>query len=148
MLDQLVVSGGLLTQAGLPLDLGSVRDLPRAERRDGVDAAARVQPRDQERKGQIGQEVRQDASLPFLAATAALLLLTEVIRLQVGALVESNKNYRAVGMRSPNPVTQELHHPCSDGCRSWIPAERRLKRTAGSRFASLDGELDTAGTHR
>lgn len=97
-------------------------------------------------EGEIGQEVRQDASLPFLAATAALLLLAEVIRLQVGALLESNNNYRAVGMRSPVPVTQELHYPCSEGCRSWMPAERRLKRTVGSRFASLDGELDTVST--
>jgi hypothetical protein len=92
-------------------------------------------------EGTVGREQRQDASLPFLASTASLLLLAEVIRLQEGALLDSERNYRAVGMKTPIPTTQELRYPCSDGCRFWMPAPRRLDRTAGSRFADLDGDI-------
>jgi hypothetical protein len=91
-------------------------------------------------EGSVGTEQSQDASLPFLAALASLLLLGEVIRLQENALLASTKNYRSVNLREPTPTTQELQYPCSEGCRHWMPTDRRLVRTAGTRFAHLDGE--------
>jgi len=92
-------------------------------------------------EGTVGKETRQDASLPFLAATSSVLLLAEIIRLQEGVLMHSEKNYRALIMRTAVPALQELRYPCADGCKSWMPAERRLERTTGSRFADLDGAL-------
>ncbi|MHB8642290.1 MAG: hypothetical protein ACYDA3_05330 [Gaiellaceae bacterium] len=59
---------------------------------------------------------------------------------------KSEKNYRAVLMRSAVPTTQELRYPCAEGCRSWMPPTRRLERTAQSRFANLDGDLTPSAT--
>lgn len=88
---------------------------------------------------QVGKEKQADASLPFLSAMAGLLLLSNLIRLQHGQLLERRANFTALDLRSPVPIFDEKTWRCQEGCRAWMPAPARLRRTSGSRFARLDG---------
>jgi hypothetical protein len=91
-------------------------------------------------EGEVGEVEKQDASLPFLSSTAGLLLAAELIRLQSGSLMDSPANFHGVFMGTPSPRTQEARFVCSEGCRYWMRVDRRLARTAESRFAYLDGD--------
>jgi hypothetical protein len=90
--------------------------------------------------GRVGTQRPRDASVPFLSAFAGLLLLGDLIRLQHGCLLAREANYTAVDLKTPVPIVSDLIWSCRDGCRMWMPAAARIQRTAGTRFAILDGE--------
>ncbi len=88
--------------------------------------------------GTVGEEVRVDASLPFLSAAAGLLLLADIVRLQLGRLLERPANFGSLDLRAPEPFVRGLRWECRDACRMWLPAAARLKLADGHRFARLD----------
>jgi hypothetical protein len=83
---------------------------------------------------------RGDAALPPLSATAGLLLVAELQRLELGGLVDERRNFTAVGLSSPAPTEQRKIHRCSAGCRSRRPALLRQMVDAHSRWLHLDGD--------
>jgi hypothetical protein len=87
--------------------------------------------------GDVGQERRQDAALPFLSGTAGLLLMTALAKLQMGRLLDDKANYHALGFDGPAPYRQVITKQCRDGCSSWMADEQRIA-TARGRFADLD----------
>ncbi|OGL15858.1 MAG: hypothetical protein A3F92_09440 [Candidatus Rokubacteria bacterium RIFCSPLOWO2_12_FULL_71_22] len=88
----------------------------------------------------VGIERPMDASLPFLSAIAGLLLLGDLVRLQHGRLLERASNFSSVDLSTPVPFVRELTWTCRDACRVRMPAAARIRRTAGTRFAQLDGD--------
>jgi hypothetical protein len=88
--------------------------------------------------GTVGEVVRVDASLPFLSAAAGLLLLADIVRLQLGRLVERAANFGSLDLRTPEPFVRQLRWECRDSCPMWLPAAARLRMAEGHRFASLD----------
>ncbi len=93
----------------------------------------------------VGTQNRMDASLPFLSGLAGLLLLGDVIRLQYGRLLDRNTNFASVDLSTAVPFVRELAWECRTECRVRMPVTERARRTKGSRFADLDGELATKG---
>jgi molybdopterin/thiamine biosynthesis adenylyltransferase len=87
---------------------------------------------------QVDQETSTDAALPFLSASAALLLLTGLARLQHGALGASDLNYMALNLGAPNASTQQLIQPCTVGCSRWAPPAVRQLIATDTRYAHLD----------
>jgi ThiF family len=88
--------------------------------------------------GTVGEEVRVDASLPFLSAAGGLLLLADIVRLHLGCLVERPANFGSLDLRTSEPVVRQLRWECRDACPMWLPAAARLRIAEGHRFASLD----------
>ena len=88
--------------------------------------------------GAVGEEVRVDASLPFLSAAAGLLLLTDIVRLQLGRLLERPANFSSLDLRAPEPLVRELRWECREACPMWLPDAVRLRTAKGHRFAPLD----------
>jgi hypothetical protein len=79
-----------------------------------------------------------DAALPFLSATAGLLLAAQLARLSHLGESPERENFTAFDMSKPMPVDQRLSFSCRAGCHGWAsPAVRRAAAT-GTRFASLD----------
>jgi hypothetical protein len=81
-----------------------------------------------------------DASLPFLSGLAGLILLRDMIALEKGWLLDRETNFASLEVRTPIPFVRQLRWPCREGCRVRMPADSRLRRTTGSRFAHLDGD--------
>ena len=79
-----------------------------------------------------------DAALPFLSATAGVLLLAGLIKLQLGALLDSPRNFAALNLGEPMPVSQRVQRVCTAGCPGWAPLPLRRAIAAESRFAHLD----------
>ena len=57
--------------------------------------------------GSVGETVRVDASLPFLSASAGLMLLADIIRLQMGNLTEPAENFTSLNLGAPEPLTHK-----------------------------------------
>jgi hypothetical protein len=95
-------------------------------------------------KGEIGQVVKQDASLPFLSAAAGALLLAEIVRLQLAALDEREANYGLLDLREPSPFTTAYAIRCNEGCRVVPPAAVRETAAGTTRWASLSPSGDVA----
>lgn len=89
--------------------------------------------------GIVGESKRADASLPFLAAAAGLLLLAQILRLQTGTLLDDRANLHALDLSQPVPSTHRKVWRCRDGCRSRLPEAARLQLTLGHKYAHLDG---------
>jgi ThiF family len=84
-------------------------------------------------------EKRADASLPFLSATAGVLLLAEIARLQLGQLRDPPTNYAVLDFQSPTPVATAYAWPgCRDGCRVMVPAAARVALNRSTRWGHLD----------
>ena len=90
----------------------------------------------------VGTQARMDASLPFLSGLAGLLLLGDVIRLQCGRLLDRATNFASVDLSTPVPFVRELTWECRTKCRVRMPGAARARRTKGTRFADLDGDLE------
>lgn len=86
----------------------------------------------------IGTATKTDAALPFLSATAALLLLAGLIRLQAGQLDSNDRNFAALNLRQPAPTLQQLRRNCSGGCTRWAPHAVRMRMPGGTRYMHLD----------
>lgn len=80
-----------------------------------------------------------DAALPFLSATAGLMLLVELIRLARGRLLDTPHNYVAVEFNGPNvPAARRAIASCRPGCRTRLARHSRRSADAHSRWAYLD----------
>lgn len=61
-----------------------------------------------------------DAALPFLSASAALMLAAALARLQAGALAALPHNFAALDLGGRQPRFQHLFHTCRQECRTRI----------------------------
>lgn len=87
-----------------------------------------------------------DAALPFLSGAAGLLLLSGLIRLQLGELTGARPNFMSLNLKTAAAQAQHLYRPCIDGCAFW--ATPAVRRHAGrqTRYAALD-PAHSAGAH-
>jgi Dinucleotide-utilizing enzymes involved in molybdopterin and thiamine biosynthesis family 2 len=84
---------------------------------------------------------RFDAAVPPLSAIAGFLLITELVRLGQGSLLEERANYTAVELLTAVPsATQRLVRSCRDGCRVRKQPDVRRGLDANSRWLDLDTE--------
>jgi len=83
-------------------------------------------------------ESSTDAALPFLSATAGLLLLSALFRLQLGQLAVEPHNFWAVCFRDVRRHSRPAIYACREGCTTTLPAGVRRKIHAGRRWSHLD----------
>jgi hypothetical protein len=83
-------------------------------------------------------EKHMDASLPFLAAAAGLLLLMGLVRLQMEQLVVSKTNQLVISLEVPDPRASESEWQCREDCHVRLPAARRIARAKDTRWVHLD----------
>lgn len=88
--------------------------------------------------GQISEGSNVDAALPFLSASAGLLLAADIARLAVGELAGSKVNFKAIDFGGEVPASQEVVYRCQAGCKTWLPPLTRQQIAASTRFAPLD----------
>jgi hypothetical protein len=81
---------------------------------------------------------RMDAALPFLSATAGVMLAADLIRLQTGSILERPYNFAAVEFTGNGLKRQQKIFRCRSGCRTRLPAHIRRQLDARSRWAALD----------
>lgn len=79
-----------------------------------------------------------DAALPFLSATAALLLLSGLYRLQLGQLADETHNFWAICFRDARRHARPGICVCHEGCATTLPASVRRQIHAGRRWSHLD----------
>jgi hypothetical protein len=76
-----------------------------------------------------------DAALPFLSATAGLLLYTGLTRLAHGALADDPRNLASLDVATVTPALQRVRCRCRPGCTGWASPGVRHRLAAGTRFA-------------
>jgi hypothetical protein len=79
-----------------------------------------------------------DAALPFLSATAALLLVSGLYRLQLGQLASEAQNFWAVCFNDVRRHSRPAICTCREGCTTTLPARVRRRIHAGRRWSHLD----------
>lgn len=84
-------------------------------------------------------EESRDAALPFLSATAGLMLTAALIQLPDGPLITGHANHWRMHLEPTARVVQAAHWNCSDTCVSVHPSEVRSAINRGRRWADLDG---------
>lgn len=89
-------------------------------------------------EARVDHETGADAALPFLSGAAGVMLLAGLVRLQYGRLLESDRNYVALNLAEPPPITQQARRNCRVGCTGWSASEVRARIGKTSRFAPLD----------
>lgn len=82
-----------------------------------------------------------DAALPFLSATAGLLLLSALYRLQLGHIDRGEHNFWAVCFRNVRRYSRPAVCRCREGCTTTLPARIRRKIHSGRRWSHLDAPL-------
>jgi hypothetical protein len=84
------------------------------------------------------EQASTDAALPFLSATAGLLLLTGLFRLQHGVLADGAENLLAVSFDAVRRSTRRAVHGCRQGCQTVLPPGVRQTVHRGRRWSHLD----------
>lgn len=79
-----------------------------------------------------------DAALPFMSATAGLMLLVALTRLQTGHLLDHPYNYFAIDFGGPSPHIQRHIETCRTSCRTRLDRPTRQRVDAASRWVQLD----------
>jgi molybdopterin/thiamine biosynthesis adenylyltransferase len=79
-----------------------------------------------------------DAALPFLSATAGVLLVSGLYRLQLGQFANDPHNFWAVCFRDVRRHCRPARWTCRDGCTTTLPARVRRRIHAGRRWSYLD----------
>lgn len=79
-----------------------------------------------------------DAALPFLSATAALLLAASLAQLPDGPLITGRPNHWRLHLEPGARLVQAAHWGCADGCVAVHPPEVRKTINDGRRWAHLD----------
>jgi molybdopterin/thiamine biosynthesis adenylyltransferase len=82
--------------------------------------------------------IAADASLPYLSGTAGLMLLTQIIKLSTGHLVDDTHNFAAVDFGGERPRTQRAVEQCSERCRTRLSSAGRRRVDGRSRWVGLD----------
>lgn len=85
-----------------------------------------------------------DAALPFLSATAGLMLLVALAKLASGRLLDSAHNSVSVDFGGRTIIAQPAIHACRQGCGTRLPADVRRTVDRHSRWRALDATV--AGT--
>jgi ThiF family len=88
--------------------------------------------------GEVVPRSGVDAALPFLSASAGLLLAVELFRLSEGLIADSPVNFTALHFGGSGPVAQKVRYLCGGTCRTWLAPARRRSIAADTRFAHLD----------
>ncbi len=78
-----------------------------------------------------------DAALPFMSATAGLLLVAALYRLQQGELLKESANQSTLDLLSPHRVAQRVRRACVPGCASTLPQDLRDRLNVGRRWARV-----------
>jgi len=86
--------------------------------------------------GSLG--VSSDAALPFLSATAGLLLVNALYRLMAGELAQDDKNFWRVMFNSVHGLTRSGRCHCLSACCGILPPGARRRINVGRRWAHLD----------
>lgn len=81
-----------------------------------------------------------DAALPFLSATAGLLLAGALAKLHLGVLAEGKENFSKANMAAPLPLLVNWSQECRAECHQRLPAAVRVRIDRDSRFVHLDPE--------
>jgi hypothetical protein len=79
-----------------------------------------------------------DAALPFLSATAGLLLLSALYRLQYGVLAEGRHNLCAVCFNDLRRLARRSALSCNEGCAVLLGRSIRERIHAGRQWSHLD----------
>jgi hypothetical protein len=86
----------------------------------------------------IGEGTSTDATLPFLAATAGLLLVAGLYRLQLGCLADGPHNFMAVCFNDVRKYARPAIYGCKAGCCGNLPPRVRRRIHSGRRWSHLD----------
>jgi hypothetical protein len=86
-----------------------------------------------------------DAALPFLSATAGLLLLSALYRLQLGQIATGPHNCWAVCFRDVRHNARHRIFTCREGCTTTLPARVRHRIHADRRWSHLDASSGADG---
>jgi molybdopterin/thiamine biosynthesis adenylyltransferase len=89
-----------------------------------------------------------DAALPFLSASAALLLLSGLYRLQHGALAADPNNLWALRFQHVRGPIRRARHRCADGCQAVMSPPVRRRIHASRRWSRIDAEAHLASEQR
>ena len=79
-----------------------------------------------------------DAALPFLSATAALLLVSGLYLLQFEQIADEPYNFWAVCFRDVRRHVRRAICSCRDGCATVLPGNVRRRIHVGRRWSHLD----------
>ena len=79
-----------------------------------------------------------DAALPFLSATAGLMLLVALVQLSSGQLLDVPDNYAAIDFRAQPLSARSAIHICRRGCQTRLPPSLRIQADPRSRWRLLD----------
>jgi hypothetical protein len=82
--------------------------------------------------------ISTDAALPFLSATAALLLLSGLYRLQNEGAVGGHENFWAVQFKGVRGYSRQGIFGCHEGCRRTLPPQVRARINCGQRWFPVD----------
>jgi hypothetical protein len=86
----------------------------------------------------LEHEESADAALPFLSATAGLVLAAALAQLPDGPLITGRPNHWRIHLAPDTRLTQSVHWSCSKDCAAVQPRQVRQAINAGRRWASLD----------
>jgi hypothetical protein len=87
---------------------------------------------------QGGTQQSTDAALPFLSATAGLLLLSGLFRLQYGVLDEDEKNLWCVCFKDVRRHARVGTYKCREGCQATLIGSARRRIAPGRRWSHID----------
>lgn len=87
--------------------------------------------------GEVGSG-SSDAALPFLSATAGLMLLSGLFRLEAGELLDEQHNLWALCFSDLRRATRQGICSCKPGCSTPLPTVVRQRINAGRRWSYLD----------
>jgi hypothetical protein len=80
-----------------------------------------------------------DAALPFLSATAGLLLASGLLQLQVGSIGQRDENQWTLWVATTNRSWQASRRACATGCQNAMPAMTVRNLNRNSRWRELVG---------
>jgi hypothetical protein len=78
-----------------------------------------------------------DAALPFLSATAGLLLMSALYRLQYGDLNRTPENFWAIQFQGVRNYARSAIFRCNEGCQRTLAAAVRDRVNVGRRWSGI-----------
>jgi len=79
-----------------------------------------------------------DAALPFLSGTAALLLASMLAQLDDGPLMACDANHWRLHLELGARVVQPVRQRCADACGAVLEKSIRAKLNCGRRWVTVD----------
>ena len=91
----------------------------------------------------VSEGTKTDAAMPFLSATAGLMLYVALLKLECGELEQGEVNEWRIFFDDSAKCTQFGMRRCVEGCVTRLPPVLRAKLNDQSRWAHLDPEAGT-----